>query len=107
MSMKYITSHQLNHKIKQNDNIFVIDIRESYELDICKLKSTHIPMETIPERINQLNRLTETIIICRTGKRAEAVANLLIKEYNFENVKVLDGGIMKWIEEIDSTLERY
>jgi adenylyltransferase/sulfurtransferase len=85
----------------------VVDVREAYELEICKFTAIHIPMEIITERINELDPKLETIFVCKTGNRALAVANLLNKEYDFQNVKVLERGILSWIENIESHLENY
>lgn len=105
--MQYITSLELKGKLDNKDSVSVVDVRESYELEICKFNAIHIPMESITERINELNPKIETVVVCKTGKRAAAVANLLNKEYDFQNVKVLDGGIISWIENVESHLEIY
>ena len=105
--MQYINSLELKEKFDKNENLVVVDVREPYELQICKFKAVHIPMETFIERINELNPKLETIVFCKTGNRAVAVANLLNKEYDFQNVKVLEGGMLSWIENIESHLENY
>ena len=43
--------------------------------------------------------------MCRSGKRAEAVANLLVTDFSLTNVYCLDGGILAWKEHIDNTLD--
>jgi len=43
--------------------------------------------------------------MCRSGKRAEAVANILMTDYSISNVYILDGGILAWKDQIDSTLD--
>ena len=105
--MQYIKPLELKGKFDKNENVVVIDIREHYELEICKFKALHIPMEAITSHISELNRFTETIVVCKTGKRAEAVANFLAQEHDFENVKVLEGGVISWIENVDTHLEVY
>jgi adenylyltransferase/sulfurtransferase len=45
------------------------------------------------------------VVMCRSGKRAEAVANLLLTDYSLSNVYILDGGIIAWKENIDNTLD--
>jgi rhodanese-related sulfurtransferase len=37
--------------------------------------------------------------MCNSGKRAEALANLLETEFNQPNLVVLEGGIAAWIEQ--------
>jgi adenylyltransferase/sulfurtransferase len=105
--MQYITALELKKKCDNKENVVVVDIRESYELDICKFKAIHIPMEDIIKRIDELDPKVESVVVCKTGKRAEAAANLLIQEYDFSNLKVLEGGMLSWIENVETHLEVY
>ena len=78
-----------------------------YEYDICEIGGIKIPMSEITDRISELDPNDNFAVMCRSGKRAEAVANLLEKEYQFTSVNVLIGGILGWIEAIDNSLEIY
>jgi rhodanese-related sulfurtransferase len=42
--------------------------------------------------------------MCRSGKRAESVANFLEKDYQFSDIIVMEGGIVQWKEQVDSSL---
>ncbi|MDX2359826.1 MAG: rhodanese-like domain-containing protein [Crocinitomicaceae bacterium] len=105
--MKYITSTELKKKIDAGESVSVIDIRESYELDICKIDAIHIPMGEVSERVNEISKEVPAVILCRSGKRAIPVANLLSTEFGHTDVAILEGGILAWIEEVDSQLEAY
>lgn len=85
----------------------IIDIRENWEHAIYSIGITHIPMAQLVEKAKDLNTSEETILICKSGKRAEALANLLETEYGFTNVAILDGGITAWAEKFDPTNELY
>ena len=85
----------------------LIDVRENWEYDICHIASTHIPMHTIPEAIGTFDKERPYLIVCKTGRRAEAVANLLESEYNFKDVAVLEGGITAWYALTDPSFEIY
>jgi rhodanese-related sulfurtransferase len=43
--------------------------------------------------------------MCQSGRRAEAVVNLLETEFHFPNVFVMEGGILGWIEHVDPSLK--
>jgi len=105
--MKYITPTELKGKIEAGEPVSVIDIREKYELDICKIDALHIPMGEVAERVDEISKDIPAIILCRSGKRAIPVANLLMADFGYENVEILEGGILKWIEDIDNKLEAY
>ena len=104
--MKFISSAQLIKNLDKSDFV-IIDIRESYERDICKIKSIHIPMAEILKRVDEIPRDKSVVIYCKSGNRAQVLVNFLEKENNFSNLFVLEGGIMAWIDNIDKTLEKY
>jgi rhodanese-related sulfurtransferase len=102
-----ISSVELRDKLKHNTLLNVIDIRENYEFEICAFVPTNIPMYTVQSYLSTENRSAEIILVCKTGKRACALANILECEEGFSNIFILEGGIMAWIENIDPTLEIY
>lgn len=105
--MKLITVSELKEMLAQNASLQIIDVREQYEYDICNIGCKNLPMGDIAENIDQLDKTNVLIVMCKSGKRAEAVANLLATDYNFDNVAIVEGGIMAWAENIDNSLEIY
>ena len=105
--MEYITAVELKSKMDNNENFTLLDIRESYENDICSIGGISIPMNEVANRVAELPQSEVLILLCRSGQRAEALGNVLKTDYSFGNIKILKGGILAWIEEIDNTLESY
>lgn len=103
--MNLISAVELYQLINDNATIQIIDVREPYEYQKANIGSTHIPMGEICGRTEELAKDKTIIIICRSGKRAEAVANILHTDFNYPKVLVLEGGILAWKEHIDQTLE--
>jgi adenylyltransferase/sulfurtransferase len=62
-------------------------------------------MGEISERIKEIPSDKKIIVMCQSGKRAEAVANLLETEFELNSVFIMEGGINAWIEKIDQTLQ--
>ena len=83
----------------------VIDIREDYEYQNCNAGFAHIPMGDISTRFQEISKDKDVVIMCQSGRRAEAVVNLLETEYHFPHVFVLEGGINGWIEHVDPSLK--
>ena len=88
-----------------NNHIEIIDIRELYEFEIANISSKHIPMADFTSRISELDLTKKTVLMCRSGKRAEALANLITTEGLINEVFVMNGGILAWIETIDSSIK--
>ena len=103
--MQIISALELNHAMQKGQEFEIVDVREPYEYDACNIGSVHIPMGEICNRIADLPKDKNIVIMCRSGKRAEAVANILMTDYSISNVYILDGGILAWKDQIDSTLD--
>ena len=103
--MQIISALELHHAMQKGQEFEIVDVREPYEYDACNIGSLHIPMGEICNRIADLPKNKNIVIMCRSGKRAEAVANILMTDYSISNVYILDGGILAWKDQIDSTLD--
>ncbi|OFO62325.1 pyridine nucleotide-disulfide oxidoreductase [Peptoniphilus sp. HMSC075B08] len=78
----------------------VIDVREDYELEETgTIKGAiHIPMNEIPNRLNEITKEREIYILCRSGVRSYNVAKYL-NELGYETIN-LDGGIINYKGEL-------
>lgn len=97
----------LYYKLQNGEEIILLDVREPYEYQICKLKkSLHIPINQIVSKINKLPKDKEMVVLCHHGVRSIMVVNYL-KKQGFEKVHNLDGGINLWAIKVDPRLTRY
>ncbi len=99
--MQFLKPTDINSK---RNEFFIVDIREKYEYDFGNIKSLNIPMDELCDRISELPTNLQVVIMCRSGKRASALANLLAVDYNMTNVVVMDGGIEAWRDEVEPSL---
>ena len=84
---------------ENEETINIIDVREPYEYygDMGHVKNSElIPLNELPEKIEDLKRLKSPIgIICNSGERSYyACAYLMENEIN--NVFNIKGGIIRW-----------
>lgn len=107
--IKTISVSQLNETLKNKfENIQLIDVREAYELDICKLENVvHIPLNEIPENVDKIRKDVDVVFICRSGGRSAKAIEWLEDNYPFENLYNLEGGMLAWSNEIDTSMARY
>jgi rhodanese-related sulfurtransferase len=103
--MRSISALELNEALKRGQNYQIIDIREPYEYTACNIGSMHIPMGDLCDRLAELPSTKNVVIMCRSGKRAEAMANLLTTDFELNNIWILEGGILAWKEQVDQTLD--
>lgn len=85
----------------------LIDVREAFELGICRVdKSLHVPIGQIPERIADLPKDKELLVLCHHGGRSKQVVRFL-RSNGFDNAINVQGGIDAWALNIDPSLQRY
>ena len=96
--MKEITAQELKNWIANKHDFQLIDIRESYEIELNSMGGEHIPMGDIMQNIDKISRTKPVVIHCRSGARSAAIINVL-NTHGFTNLLNLKGGILAFIEE--------
>jgi len=84
----------------------LIDVRETKEFDICNLDGELIPLGELPQKLDALDKESHFVVHCRSGARS-AKAVEAMRAAGFRNAWNVRGGILAWIDRIDSTLTRY
>jgi len=94
-----INVEELKTKIDAGEDFVFIDVREQYEYDEFNLKAQLIPLGNISNAIEDLeeHKAKEVIVHCRSGARS-AMAQQLMREAGFQNVRNLTGGVLAWID---------
>jgi rhodanese-related sulfurtransferase len=62
-------------------------------------------MGEVADRLGELDRGREVVVLCRSGRRSLQVANFL-QQNGFRAVN-LAGGILAWSRELDATIPTY
>ena len=101
-----ITVDELKKRLDNKDDLFILDVREPQEYQICNLNGYLIPLKDLPKRINELDTAKEIIVHCKVGWRSRQAVEFM-KQSGFRKVKNLVGGIDEWAELIDPTMPRY
>ncbi|MDN5272300.1 molybdopterin-synthase adenylyltransferase MoeB [Chloroflexus sp. MS-CIW-1] len=103
-----ITPRELAEWLERPDRPFLLDVRNPYEVAIASIPGTDklIPIDQLPERINELDPSREMVVYCRSGARSGRAVELL-KSVGFRKVKNLVGGILRWADEVDPSVPKY
>jgi rhodanese-related sulfurtransferase len=103
----HITPEELYRKLSSGEKVFLLDVREEVEYEICHLdNAVLIPLSKLPERVNELSLTDEIVAYCHTGARSSMAVKLL-RDLGFRRVRNLAGGIDAWAERIDPSMPRY
>jgi sulfur-carrier protein adenylyltransferase/sulfurtransferase len=104
--MAEISVEELKKKIDNKENIFILDVREPHEYQICNLNGYLIPLGDLPKRVGELDSSREIVAHCKMGGRsAKAVA--FLQQAGFKKVSNLTGGITAWAERVDPRMPKY
>ena len=103
-----ITVQELEKKIKQQKDIFLLDVRNLNEYETCRIEgSVLIPMSNIPTNVKHIPKDKAVVIYCHHGFRSASVIEYLSQNHGFMNLQNLTGGINAWANEIDETMAIY
>jgi adenylyltransferase/sulfurtransferase len=101
-----VTVKELKARRDAGDDIFLLDVREPYEVQIAQIGGTLIPQNDVPNRLAEIPRDREIVVHCRSGARSQRIAELL-KQSGYTTVANLAGGILAWSDEIDPSVQKY
>jgi adenylyltransferase/sulfurtransferase len=105
-SVPEIAPRELKARLDRGDDLFILDVREPHEFQICNLGGHLIPLGELSRRVNELDSSREIVAHCRSGKRsAEAVE--FLRSAGFRKVLNLKGGILAWSDEVDASVPKY
>ncbi|MGH9649538.1 MAG: rhodanese-like domain-containing protein, partial [Terriglobales bacterium] len=101
-----ITVEELKQKLDARDDVFILDVREPHEYQICNLNGYLLPLGDLPKRAHELDSSREIVAHCRSGVRSAKAVDFL-RQAGFRKVKNLKGGILAWAEKIDPRMPKY
>jgi sulfur-carrier protein adenylyltransferase/sulfurtransferase len=105
-SVPETTVEELKRRFDAGEKVFVLDVREPHEYQICNISGHLIPLGDLPQRMSELDSSREIVVHCKSGVRsAKAVAQL--QQAGFRKATNLKGGILAWADRIDPKVPKY
>jgi len=101
-----ITPVELKKKLDGGEDVFILDVREPHEYQICHINGHLIPLGELPARVHELNSADEIVAHCRSGMRSAQAVDFLRKA-GFRKVRNLKGGILAWSDQVDPRVPKY
>jgi NADPH-dependent 2,4-dienoyl-CoA reductase/sulfur reductase-like enzyme/rhodanese-related sulfurtransferase len=96
--MTGIKPEEAKAKVDAGEDCILLDVRSPKEVELMKIDpSINIPLGKLRSEINKLEKYKkrEIIVFCKISLRGYEAA-LILKSEGYENVKVMDGGILMW-----------
>ncbi len=97
-TFKGISSLQAETKMSSDNTVF-LDVRSPEECKQIRLADCkniqYIPLGQLRSRLQEIDKTTEVVAFCKISLRGYE-AECILEGEGFDNVKVLEGGIMSW-----------
>ena len=97
---------ELKRRLDKGDDLYVLDVREPHEYQICNIGGHLIPLGDLPKRVNELDSSREIVAHCRSGVRSAKAVGFL-QQAGFKKVHNLAGGILAWADRVDPKMPKY
>lgn len=94
--MRTVTAEQVRQQLEEEQKqLNIVDVREDEEVAEGKIPDAiHIPLGSIEDRKEELDKAKEYIMVCRSGGRSGRASEFLESEgYNVIN---MEGGMLAW-----------
>ncbi len=101
-----IQVEELKRRLDKGDDLFILDVREPHEYQICNINGHLIPLGDLPKRVSELDSSKEIVAHCRSGVRSAKAVDFL-KQSGFKKVHNLAGGILAWADRVDPKMPKY
>ncbi|MGE5701422.1 MAG: rhodanese-like domain-containing protein [Clostridia bacterium] len=98
--VKEILPSELLAKLEKGEKLQLIDVREPEEWNAGHIKqATLIPLGFLPYRLEELDKETPLVMICRSGARSHRACEYL-QELGYDATNMV-GGMLSWPGEME------
>ena len=107
--MKSLLAPELAAWLADHDRAkpLLLDVREPWENNVCRIEgSQFVPMQTVPQRLNDWESERDVVCICHHGGRSMHVA-MFLERQGFASVFNLTGGVDAWARQVDPAMPTY
>jgi len=105
--MESITPSELKQWMVAKKEFQILDVREQWEYDICRLNgATLTSLGILQIKPPELDKEKPVVVYCHHGRRS-VVACTLLSSLGFKSLYNLKGGIDAYSDEVDSSVEKY
>jgi molybdopterin/thiamine biosynthesis adenylyltransferase/rhodanese-related sulfurtransferase len=105
--LKEISAKELYDWQVKGEPFQLIDVREPHEYEIVNLGAELIPLASIRENIDKIDKDIKVVFHCKMGGRSAKAIRELEDQFGLENLYNLRGGILAYIDEVKPELTRY
>ncbi|MBL7779232.1 MAG: molybdopterin-synthase adenylyltransferase MoeB [Chitinophagales bacterium] len=88
---------------ESSEDVQVIDVREPAEYAEANIGGLLIPLATVSDKANEIERNKKVVVHCKMGGRSAKAIRELEEKFGFENLYNLKGGITAYLQQVQQT----
>ncbi|MDF2668767.1 MAG: sulfurtransferase [Paenibacillus sp.] len=97
LDIQVITPEEIKQRLASGERLNMIDVREDEEVAFGMIPGAkHIPLGELPDRLDEIERSDEIIMICRSGNRSGKACQYLQAAAGINGLKNMVGGMLEW-----------
>jgi adenylyltransferase/sulfurtransferase len=102
-----ISPQELDERRRRGDDLDLVDVRERHEWEVARIEGARLaPLSSLADALPSFAPDRDVVLYCRTGVRSAKAARLL-RGAGVRHVWSLDGGLLRWSEQIDPSIPRF
>src|SRR5215208_2794368 len=99
-----ISVTELDERRRRGDALDLVDVRDSNEWEVGRIEGARLaPLPSLADALASFDGTRDVVVYCKGGARSARAVRLL-QAAGVERVWMLDGGLLRWAEEIDPTV---
>jgi glyoxylase-like metal-dependent hydrolase (beta-lactamase superfamily II)/rhodanese-related sulfurtransferase len=103
---KEITAIELKKSMDANQDLFLLDVRESDEFAEWNIEGSHnIPLGDLSKSLDKIPYKKKVVAICPHGNRSK-IAKFIMQAYGY-NIESLEGGLKAWSTTPEHTITKF
>ncbi|MFO0398297.1 MAG: molybdopterin-synthase adenylyltransferase MoeB, partial [Sphingobacteriia bacterium] len=106
VEVRSITPRELEEWAAQERSFSLIDVRDAGEHDLVNIGGRLIPLGRLEASLGRFRKDVTYVVYCKNGTRSRLAARLLMQK-GLEEVYNLEGGILRYREDVDPELLIY
>ena len=105
--LREITAKELYDWQVTGEPFQLIDVREPHEYAIVNIGGELIPLGTVTDKSDLIDRDKKVVVHCKMGGRSAKAIRELEEKFGFINLYNLKGGILAYIDQVQPELTKY
>lgn len=105
-NIKEITVPEFKKMQMAGEDFQLVDVREPAEYATYNINGELIPLKTISENSQKINRDKKVIFHCQSGNRSKQAISILQQQFSFSNLYNLTGGLTGYLSEKNNSMDK-